>query len=82
MNDTNLLINISKDLATNTEATKGIEEHLRILNGKVARQVTETGDIKTEISKLKARLLIVGTVAATLLLTQGSELINFILKII
>lgn len=75
MNDTNLLIKISTDLATNTEATKGIEEHLRILNGKVATH-------SKELSTLKRNLLVVGTIALTLLFTQGSELISFIMKII
>lgn len=38
--DTSLLIQISKDLATNTEATKNIEKHLATLNGKVAHHET------------------------------------------
>lgn len=75
MNDTNLLVKISSDLATNTEATVGIQNHLKTLNGKVADNVRE-------ISILKRNLLIIGTVAATLLITQGSELINFIMKLI
>lgn len=82
MPDTNILIQISKDLATNTEVTKGIESdvndikvHLNTLNGKVADNVRE-------ISTLKRNLLVIGTVAATLLITQGSELVNFILKLI
>lgn len=75
MNDQNILIKISSDLAKNTEATVGIQEHLRVLNGKVATNVKE-------ISILKRNLLIIGTVAATLLITQGSELINFIMKLI
>lgn len=38
MSDQNLLIQMSRDLATNTEATKNIEKHLAQLNSKVALQ--------------------------------------------
>lgn len=75
MPDTNLLIKIAADLATNTKATEGIEEHLRQLNSKVATH-------SVELSTLKRNLIIVGTIAATLLISSGSELVNFILKLI
>ncbi len=66
-----LLIDMSKELAKNTQATIGIEEHLRILNGKVAKS-------SVEISLMQRVLLIVGTAVAILLITNGSELIKFV----
>lgn len=47
MSDQNLLIEISKNLATNTEATKNIEGHLRLLNSKVALQEANQSTLKT-----------------------------------
>lgn len=47
MSDQNLLIKISADLATNTQATKNIEEHLRTLNSKVALQEANQSTLKT-----------------------------------
>jgi hypothetical protein len=49
MSEQNLLIKISSDLATNTEATKNIEKHLRDLNGKVASQESFTRTLKTAV---------------------------------
>lgn len=49
MSEQNLLIQISKDLATNTEATKNIERHLETLNGKVATQESFTRTLKTAL---------------------------------
>ena len=49
MSDQNLLISISKDLATNTEATKNIEKHLVTLNGKVATQESFTRTLQTAV---------------------------------
>lgn len=46
MSDQNLLIKISADLATNTEATKNIEKHLSVLNSKVALQESNQGTLK------------------------------------
>ncbi len=47
MSDQNLLIKIASDLATNTQATKGIEAHLGILNSKVALQEANQSTLKT-----------------------------------
>ena len=49
MSEQNLLIKISADLATNTEATKNIEKHLVQLNGKVASQESFTRTLKTAV---------------------------------
>jgi RNA-binding protein YlmH len=49
MSEQNLLIEISKNLATNTEATKNIEKHLVQLNGKVASQESFTRTLKTAV---------------------------------
>jgi len=49
MPNTDLLVQISKDLATNTEATKNIEKHLVQLNGKVASQESFTRTLKTAV---------------------------------
>ena len=77
MNDQHLdkLIEIQKELSTNTESTNGINRRLDVLNGKVAMN---SGDI----SKLYKIVIVVGTVAGTLLITNGSELIKFIMAII
>lgn len=49
MSDQNLLIKISTDLATNTQATKNIEQHLAQLNGKVSTQESFTRTLKTAL---------------------------------
>lgn len=51
-----VLLKISADLATNTEATKGIERHLRELNGKVATQESFTRTLH-ETVQLHTRVL-------------------------
>jgi len=73
--NTDLLIKISTDLATNTQATKGIESHLDRLNNKVAKH----GDRLNNHTKI---LLIVGTAVGTLLVLNGSQLVGFIVSII
>jgi hypothetical protein len=47
--DQRVLLQIAKDMATNTEATKNIERHLRELNGKVATQESFTRTLQTTV---------------------------------
>jgi len=82
MSDTNLLIKIATDLATNTEATKAIENHLAVLNGKVALNATQIEENRKDVSKLKVILMIIGAVVGTLAITRNPDFINFVLKII
>lgn len=49
MSDQALLIEISRNLATNTEATKNIEKHLELLNGKVSTQESFTRTLKAAV---------------------------------
>ena len=56
MPQTDLLIKIASDLATNTEATKNIEKHLVTLNGKVASQESFTRTLQSAVD-LQSRTL-------------------------
>ncbi len=49
MSDQQILLKISTDLATNTEATKNIEKHLSTLNSKVALQEALSSTLKTAV---------------------------------
>ena len=73
--NTDLLIKIASDLATNTQATKGIESHLDRLNSKVAKH----SDRLNNHTKI---LLIVGTALGVVLILNGSELVGFIASIL
>ena len=66
-----MLVDIQKELSTNTESTKGMHNQLIVLNGKVATH-------SKEIGKIRIALIIVGSVVATLLITNGSEFVSFI----
>ncbi len=49
MEDAQILLQIAKDLASNTKATENIEKHLSELNGKVAKNVTDIGTLDSSL---------------------------------
>lgn len=51
--ESNLLIAIHRELATNTHATQKIEEHLRTLNGKVLEHERRLEKVGNETESLK-----------------------------
>lgn len=69
------LLDIQKELSSNTTATRGIEDHLRRLNGKVASH-------ENKISKMTLALAIVGTCLATLAVSTNPELVKFIITLL
>lgn len=70
-----LLIDMSKELAVNTAATQSLSSHIKELNGKVATQAKQ-------ISNINKILLVLGAVSGTLVATNGTDLVSFVMKII
>lgn len=64
--ETGLLLQIAKDVATNTQSTIGIEKHLSTLNGKVAAH-------ETQLKALDAAATLISTTLANMQKERNEE---------
>lgn len=59
-----------------------IHNKFLVIDGKLDSLITQTTKTNGRVNKLDRYMLIVGVITATLLFTNGSELVGFILKLI